>query len=179
MNHRLKLIGIAIFATFTLSLVGCGGYYGTESGERVTAPKSHKYERIERRGNILGEDGWDLLGGDDDNDGGAGTGIGVNGFLWRATLDTLSFMPIASADPFGGVVLTDWYEDPKVPGERYKINAVILDKRLRADGVNISVFKQRMEGGNWRDADVANSMSRQLEDTILTRARELRIAHSK
>lgn len=178
MHHSLKLYGLAALCLSTLILAGCNGYYGTESGERVKAPKDNRYARIESRGSLFGEDGgWDLLGGDDKNAENGGTGIGVNGFLWRATLDTLSFMPIASADPFGGVVLTDWYEDPKVQGERFKINAVILDKRLRADGINVSVFKQRMENGTWRDADVPTSMARQLEDTILTRARELRIAH--
>src|SRR5579862_8835017 len=68
--------------------------------------------------------------------------LGVNSYLWRATLDTLSFMPLVSADPFGGVIITDWYEDPKTPGERFKVNALILDKSLRADGVRITVFKQ-------------------------------------
>lgn len=79
----------------------------------------------------------------------------------------------------GGVIISDWYEDPNVQGERYKVNAVILDKRLRADGVNVSVFKQQLVDGQWRDMQVADSVSRQMEDAILTRARELRIAHTK
>lgn len=159
-------------------LPACSGSYGTESGERVKAPLDDEEARRASRGKLTGEDGWDLLGSSDKEDTG-NSGIGVNGFLWRATLDTLSFMPIASADPFGGVILTDWYEDPKVPGERYKVNAVILDKRLRADGVTISVFKQKFENNVWRDQPTSSSMARQLEDTILTRARELRITHSK
>lgn len=158
---------------------GCDGYYGTESGERVVAPKTNRDARIASRGKLLGEEGWTIFGGDEEDEGSAGSGIGVNGFLWRATLDTLSFMPITSADPFGGVIISDWYEDPKMPGERYKVNAVILDKRLRADGVNVSVFKQRMSEGMWRDISVPDSVARQLEDAILTRARELRIAHDK
>lgn len=170
---------ILFSAVLTLMLSGCGGYYGSADGERVVAPRTNEEARRDSRGRLLGEDGWTLLGGDEEDSGAGGSGIGVNGFLWRATLDTLSFMPIASADPFGGVVLTDWYEDPKAPGERYKINAVILDKRLRADGITVSMFKQRMIDGNWRDQTVADSTARQLEDTILTRARELRIAHSK
>lgn len=160
------------------ALTACGGNYGTADGERVVAPLNNEDSRRASRGKLTGEDGWDILGGDDKEDTG-NSGIGVNGFLWRATLDTLSFMPIASADPFGGVILTDWYEDPKVQGERYKVNAVILDKRLRADGVTVSVFKQKLDKGGWRDQPTNTSMARQLEDTILTRARELRIAHSK
>jgi hypothetical protein len=171
---------IAIIFVLALPLLAaCDGSYGTESGERITAPMSNEDALRASRGKLTGEDGWDVFGGSDKEDNANNSGIGVNGFLWRATLDTLSFMPIASADPFGGVILTDWYEDPKAPGERYKVNAVILDKRLRADGVTISVFKQKMEKGGWRDQATNATMARQLEDTILTRARELKIAQSK
>jgi hypothetical protein len=86
-------------------------------------------------------------------------------------------MPLSSADPFGGVVITDWYENPKVPGERFKINALILDRSLRADGVKISLFKQKLDrSGVWRDQAVDNEMARGLEDTILTRARQMKVA---
>lgn len=105
----------------------------------------------------------------------SGSGIGVNSFLWRASLDTLSFMPISSADPFGGVILTDWYENPDTPGERFKINIYILDKQLRADGVRAAVFKQKQaKGGAWKDAAVADSVATDIENTILTRARDLK-----
>jgi len=71
--------------------------------------------------------------------------IGVNGYLWRATLDTLSFMPLQSADPYGGVIVTDWYTNPEKPDERFKCTVYILDSRLRADGLNVAVFKQRRD----------------------------------
>ncbi len=137
-------------------------------------PQETKVDRAYSRGSLTGEDGLLSMGGSskNNNDGGA---LGVNSYLWRATLDTLAFMPLASADPFGGVILTDWYEDPAAPGERYKITALILDKSLRADGIKISVFKQKMQNGTWRDQKSDESLSRRLEDTILTRARELRI----
>jgi uncharacterized membrane protein len=86
-------------------------------------------------------------------------------------------MPLASADPFGGVILTDWYEDPATPGERYKVNALILDRQLRADSLKVTVFRQKKDKkGEWADAPVDASMSRKLEDTVLTQARKLRIA---
>jgi hypothetical protein len=72
----------------------------------------------------------------------AQTGIGVNAFLWRATLDTLSFMPLASADPWGGVINYGWYIDPQTPNERFKATVFILDRRLRADALNVSITKQ-------------------------------------
>src|SRR5438874_8475199 len=83
-------------------------------------------------------------------------GIGVNSYLWRATLDTLAFMPLQSADPYGGVVITDWYVNPEAPGERFKCTVYILDARLRADGLNVAVFKQNKNAaGEWIDAPSA------------------------
>lgn len=108
------------------------------------------------------------------------TGIGVNGFLWRASLDTVSFMPVTSADPFGGVILTDWYENPKTPGERYKLNIYILDRQLRADGVRVAAFKQKREGkkGGWQEVETPAGMVDSIENSILTRAREMRVAQA-
>jgi hypothetical protein len=103
-------------------------------------------------------------------------GIGVNSFLWRASLDTLNFMPLASADPFGGVIITDWYSDPTTPTERFKATVYILDTRLRADALNVSIFRQRQVNGAWTDASVDPETESQIENAILTRARELRLS---
>ena len=113
--------------------------------------------------------------GDAEDDDGS-SGVSVNSYLWRASLDTVSFMPLASADPFGGVILTDWYTAPETPDERYKVNVFILGKQLRSDGVRVRVFKQVAYKGSWQDTEVGNDTGRQLEDTILTRARQLRSA---
>jgi hypothetical protein len=106
-----------------------------------------------------------------------GTGIGVNALLWRATLDTISFMPIVSADPFGGVIITDWFTPTETPNERLKLNIFILGRELRADGVRVSVFRQRQEGGgNWVDAAVDPQSPVNIENAILVRARQIRTA---
>jgi hypothetical protein len=111
---------------------------------------------------------------------GSPTAIGVNSYLWRATLDTLSFMPLASADPYGGVVITDWYANPEKPDERFKCTVYILDARLRADGLNVSVFKQNKDAsGNWIDAPTAGQTETEIENAILTRARQLRLSNIK
>ena len=102
-------------------------------------------------------------------------GIGVNSFLWRASLDTLNFMPLASADPFGGVIITDWYSAPTTPSERFKATVYILDTRLRADALNVSIFRQQQQGGAWVDATVNPDTEIQIENAILTRARQLRL----
>ena len=103
-------------------------------------------------------------------------GIGVNSFLWRATLDTLSFMPLASADPFGGVIITDWHSSENAPNERFKATVYILDTRLRADALNVSLFRQENVNGAWVDAAVDPATAIQLENAILRRARELRLS---
>ena len=102
------------------------------------------------------------------------TQIGVNAYLWRATLDTLSFMPLLQTDSNGGVVVTDWYANPKNPGERVKVTVSILDQDLRADAVRVAASRQVMQGGGWVDAPVEAATVQKLEDVILTRARDLR-----
>jgi hypothetical protein len=102
--------------------------------------------------------------------------LGVNSYLWHASLDTLSFMPLASADPFGGVIITEWYSSPQAPDERLKVTVYILDRRLRADGLKLAVFRQTRNGGGWADAVVNGDTATKLEDAILARARQLRLA---
>jgi len=102
--------------------------------------------------------------------------LGVNSYLWHATLDTLAFMPLASADPFGGVVITDWYVAPNAPDERLKVTIYIMDRSLRADGLKVVVFRQTRTNGTWSDAQPSPDTGHKLEDAILTRARELRLA---
>lgn len=101
---------------------------------------------------------------------------GVNSFLWRATLETLNFLPLDQVDPYGGVIITDWYADPAAPEERLRATAYILDQNLRADALKVSVFKQIRTASGWNDAPVDADTARKLENAILTRARQLYIA---
>ena len=124
---------------------------------------------------IFGKEG--IFGNRSSDDNGKGTnGVEVNSYLWRAALDTVSFMPLASADPFGGVILTDWYTDPAAPNERTKLNVFILGRELKAEAVRVKAFRQIQKGGAWRDAAVGADTGRKLEDAILTRARQMRVA---
>ncbi len=164
--------------SLVLGLAACGGvetqsgasYPDRPDGTDKILYSDQKRDTIWGEGTTLGDR---LFRGKEQDD---NSGIGVNSFLWRASLDTISFMPLASADPFGGVILTDWYENPDVPGERFKLNITILDKQLRADGVRVAAFKQTKQAGQWRDAKVGPEMGISIENTILTRARELRVA---
>ena len=102
------------------------------------------------------------------------TTIGVNSYLWRATLDTLSFMPLANADSNGGVVVTDWYVNPNSPTERMKLTVSILDQDLRADAVRVAASRQVNQGGAWIDTPVQAATTQKLEEIILTKARDMR-----
>ena len=158
-------------AILLLGLTSCGGLEskpgdvgGFKEQERASA------------GKLFGD--VNLFGGAG-NSAETNTGIGVNGFLWRASLDTLSFLPLSSADPFGGVIITDWYAPPESPGERFKVTVYILGTELRSDSVRASVFRQKREGvADWRDANTGEDTKTSLENAILTRARELRISRS-
>lgn len=161
-------------AMATAFLVACGQDLAPERGKFETGDTRDR--RTQRIGSLLGEGGLSF-GGRNDNAEEQQTGIGVNGFLWRAALDTISFMPVQSADPFGGVILTDWYSLPEAPDERLKLNVYILDRQLRADGVRVAAFRQlRDASGAWTDSAVDPATETALEDTILTRAREIRVA---
>jgi len=102
--------------------------------------------------------------------------MGVNEFLWRASLETLNFMPLSEIDPFGGVIITDWFASPQAPNERFKANVYILDTNLRADALKVSIFKQVRSDAGWNDASVDADTARTIENSILTRARQLYIA---
>ena len=175
-THRVnRLMRPPILALIFAALVGCEG-----SDVEYNYPRSGPggIPTYEKQESIFGEGGLTLFenqGAKSDGTG-QGGGIGVNSFLWRASLDTVSFMPLRSADPFGGVIITDWYAPPEAARERFKVNIFILDRALRSDGVRAKVFKQRRASdGGWIDARADDQLDRQLEDAILTRARELRI----
>ena len=108
-------------------------------------------------------------------DGKSGTATSVNKYLWSASLETLDFMPIFSADPIGGLIITDWHSNPAVPNERLKANIFILDTALRADALRVTIFKQKYTAAGWQDAAVNPATAREIENAILTRARQLRL----
>jgi hypothetical protein len=160
-----------------LALGACGMFSGGEQQFPQPVPGTdNRYNPsgTQQSSSIFGTDGLSI-GGNKPADSG-GTGIGVNSLLWRASLDTLSFMPLASADPFGGVIITDWYSAPDTPTERFKATVYILDKSLRADGLKVAVFRQDRQATGWVDVPVSAETTTKLEDAILTRARQLRIA---
>jgi hypothetical protein len=194
-----KPIGWAIMTALTLLLSGCGSnFFGdpvdtsqtdTDAQRRAEDPyhtnpmyNPNVPAAAANINELPAENGYSVFGllfGDDKGKGG-GSGVGgvaVNSYLWHASLDTISFMPIASADPFGGTIITDWYSPHGVGNERFKLNVFILNRELRADGVRVTVFRQtKDERGQWADAPVDPKTGRDLENSILTRARQIRLS---
>jgi hypothetical protein len=172
--RRPLLLAFGIF--LALGAAGCSSthseakYPGPNRDEQAAANDIYAQPDT-----VFGKGGgiFGAMGKKDDS---SSSGIGVNSFLWRASLDTVAFMPLASADPFGGVILTDWYSPPETPGDRFKMNVLILGRQLRSDGVQVKVFKQSQKGGAWHDVAVPADMGRKVEDSILTRARQMRVA---
>ncbi|MEO6152002.1 MAG: DUF3576 domain-containing protein [Croceibacterium sp.] len=149
-NRHLSIAGEAVLAGLAIMLSGCGGNaFGNPfgSGRPASAPRMADAQV---------------------------STIGVNSYLWRATLETLSFMPLAQADSAGGVIVTDWYSNPDNPNERVKLSVTILNQDLRADALRVAASREVNQGGAWTGAPVQAATVQRLEDIILTKARDLR-----
>lgn len=173
---------IRIFLLSALLVAGLSPFLAACSDNGIETDPTYKdktKEQMYKYGSLASDNGGINIFGGDDKKTHENGGIGVNGYLWRASLDTVSFMPIASADPFGGVILTEWYSPPETPDERTKLNIFIRGRDLRADGVKVSVFRQQKDGKNWVDAPVAATTAGSLENAILTKARQIRMAQKQ
>lgn len=158
----------AAFLLGTLCLAGCSD----DQPARSVAAAGYSDPT---QGKLPGSQGLELdAGGSAKNHADEGAALGVNAYLWRGALDTLGFMPLASADPFGGVIITDWYSPPTTNGERFKATAYILGRQLRSDGLRIEIFRQVQQNGTWVDAPVSSQTVADIENKVLARARELR-----
>jgi hypothetical protein len=167
---------VAIFAVPALLVVGCGGPENPEPLPQGPPGRA-------AQGSVFGEDGASIanimsgeafgLGKQEEGD-----SLPVNKFLWQASLDTLSFLPLASTDPFTGVIATDWGAAPNLPGERFKVTAYMLSPALAASSLRVAVYREVRDTttGSWVPAAVDPATPRKLEDAILTRARQIRIA---
>ena len=170
MKHRWVSLGTIAMVAFVLQ--ACGNIQ-----PKAEYPDELADRYAETGGSVLGSPGFKLFDDQQSNTDTGGGGLAVNAYLWRATLDTLSFMPMLQVDPFGGVIITDWHDATQSGQERMKINGYILGRELRANGIRISVFRQvRASNGEWIDAAVKEEVATKLEDAVLTRARQLRIA---
>jgi len=161
-----------------LLLVACAAEEFTP--QETGGPETDYIENIDQknRNTLFGKGGLNFFG--DEAEKNAGGALGVNSFLWRASLDTISFMPVNSADAFGGVIITDWHSLADAPKERFKLNVYILGRTLRADGVRVAVFRQVIDPqGTWKDAGIPEETGIKIEDAILTRARQLRNQSTK
>jgi hypothetical protein len=168
-------IGFLVLASVVLVLPACDGTQ-SEAKYPTGAERGSNEDIYAKPESIFGPGGLSFGNKDDKRD---LDGIVVNRYLWRAALDTISFMPLASADPFGGVILTDWYTAPDASGERLKVNVFVTGGELRSEGLTLRVFKERKAGNAWESAPADPATARALEDAILARARQLRLAEAE
>ena len=176
--------GFKLYILNSLTVIFIGVLLSSCAGEEGSVPDlmtlGDETVDMSKRETIFG---GDLLtfGGDPKRAAtGGGSGVGVNAFLWRASLDVLSSWPVSSADPFGGVIITDWYAPPETPRERFKFNIFILSRALRADGVRVSIFKQfKNAGGEWQQAVLQSETEASVENAILTKAQQFRAGSLK
>jgi hypothetical protein len=166
---------VAAIASLSV-LAACSLFQAEYPDKQAGDTNPHPWNSL-KNDSVFGEGGISILswGNSSQSKDTGGVGIGVNAYLWRASLDTLSFLPLVSADPFGGTIITDWYAPPESPNERFKMSVYITDRDLHADGIHVSVFRQtRIDANSWADAPVAAKTPVEVENAILTRARELR-----
>ena len=157
---------LAAFAVLAVSVAGCGGGRGGISPNDTVGD-------VQNRSGSSGLS-LPLPGGGSRQD--IPDGLGVNAFLWSATLDTIEVMPLEAADPYSGLITTEWYANPEAPNERFKLSVRILDTRLRADGLKATLYRQVYdEARGWIDGSVDEASALQIENSILTRAQQLRI----
>jgi Domain of unknown function (DUF3576) len=170
--RNLKMIAGAAGCVAILALSGCGAQPTTNTAiyNPETANVPAQMNEPSSSGNLF------TFGHGTNNNGNAAGAVQVNAYLWRGTLDTLAFMPLVSADPFGGVIITDWYVPPATPDERFKVNAYILSNQMTADAVKVSVFHQVLQNGQWIDTPADPSTANGLEDRILAQAANLQEA---
>jgi Domain of unknown function (DUF3576) len=158
----MKLGGLLVLAGLVLAAGGCAGDPEVNL-ERKIESRDQQYD-------ISDESFFDLFRDRGDRE----REIGVNAYLWRASLDTLSFLPLEAADPFSGVIATDWGRVGP-GGAPYRVTVYVTEPALDARSLRVAAF--RMAGG--RAAAVSDEENRRLENAILTRARQLRIAEAR
>lgn len=182
-----RWFGVPFLLTASLGLAACSsgqnptlntctpGTFGSACDVMNPARASNGVKGFQPSGSSDSSPGalsWIIGGNHGSQNGGP---MAVNAFLWRGTLDTLSFMPLASADPFGGVIITDWYTPPSSPDERFKATAYILGRELRINNLRVSIFRQVLQDGHWVDAQVSPATVNDIENKVLARARQLRV----
>jgi len=164
-----RFLFVVLIFIFSLNAVAEGG---------DDFPKSARQKKSESYGSIFDGEGGFTIFGNKKKDGASGRGVivGVNTYLWQAALEVVQFMPLASTDFNGGVINTDWYEDSDFGNQMYKVNIIIKSGELSANALHVSVFKKKLRDGRWRDVKLSTELAQELEDKILTKAREMKMA---
>ena len=132
--------------------------------------------RLRTGGGLFGKETGLTLGTKENNTAVSSIGMPINPYLWKGSLETVDFMPLSSADPFGGIIITDWYSDGQTINERCKINIFIKGLELKTSNLKVNTFCQSFENSKWVDLPISASLNAQLEDAILNKAKKIKLA---
>lgn len=172
--QKEKKIIFALTSSLFL-LAGCSGDVSPKEGQ--TVPVGREEARKKDFGHLFGDEFLSFGAPKKPGSSDMAVSSAVNPFIWRASLDTLSFMPLSSADALGGVIVTDWYTAPRAPQERIKVTIYVTNPQLRTDAIKATIYKQVNKGGTWVSAPSDAAAATQMENIILSRARQLRVKH--
>lgn len=165
--HEIKLLGVIALGVV---ISGCSGDSRLQTS-KAGAPLDRSDQQKLSFGSLLDDGGWTLFGGNKKGTASSESPT-ANPYLWRAGLESLRFLPLASADVRGGVVVSDWYTFPDRPGERFKISLFVKSSELRAEALEVTVHRQKgIQGAIIRDY----AKSKEIEDIVVQRARSMYI----
>lgn len=159
----------ALLMAASLTLAACGGKIETAD------PNPTPHDMKKGPGLFSGKSGNLLEAFNRDKAAVAAVGMTINPFLWRSSLEAVSFLPLAEVDSTGGVITTDWGKNPENEAERVKINILVLGRALQPQSLKVNLFKQEKQGSTWVDKPASEATVKQLENAILTEARRLRV----
>ena len=138
--------------------------------------------RLQSGGGMLGNKGLSIdgiLGGKKErNFTSSAISMPVNVFLWRGALETVDFMPLASADPVGGTIITDWYSTGENINERCKLNIFINGTTLTTENLRVTSFCQEFKNQTWINKTINKDNNIKIENAILNKAKKLRLQSS-
>ena len=152
-----------------------GTQFNTAKNKKLAL--SDAQNRLRTGGGLLGNKAGITFGGKKDGDENkvANIGMPINPYLWKASLETLSFMPLSSADPFGGTIITDWYTAASNENERCKLNIFINGAELKTTNLKVSSFCQQYKEQRWINKERNKGNDTKIENAILNKAKKLRL----
>ena len=149
---------------------------GDDSAEGRQLQMEVAENKLQSGGGLFGKKGGLDLLNQNNQTASIGVGMPINPYLWKASLETINFMPLSSADPFAGLIITDWYSKNNT-NERCKINIFIKGVELKTSNLKVNSFCQTLsDKNNWVSNETDIKVNAQIENAILNKAKKLKLS---